>query len=246
MLDDLRAVVRAHERSRPRSLQRSIGPSEAGTACDRRLAYRMLGTEPTNTDSDPWAAIVGTSVHAWLDEAFRAQNDRDDDERQRWHCDLKVDLPGYMSGSVDLYDAKTGTVIDHKVLGATSLKKFKAEGPSEQYRTQVHLYACGLRMAGANVQNVAIAAWSRTGMLHHALWWQEPYDEERVEKALARIDALATTTAALGTAALPLIRTADAHCGYCPFYLPASTEIGEACAGHDAGANPTHKENDHG
>ena len=243
MIQDLRNVVRAHERSRPRSLQRAIGPSEAGNACDRRLAYRLLGTEPSNTDSDPWAAIVGTSVHAWLDEAFRAQNDRDDDERQRWHCDVKVELPGYMRGSVDLYDAKTGTVIDHKVLGATSLKKFKAEGPSQQYRTQVHLYAAGLRLMGANVQNVAIAAWSRTGMLFHALWWEEPYDEDIAEQALRRIDALTTTITTLGTAALPLIRTADAHCDYCPFYLPASTEVQEACAGHVAGDNnPTQGE----
>lgn len=241
MIDELRGVVRAHEKSRPRSMQVSIGPSEAGTECDRRLAYRMLQVSASNTSSDPWAAIVGTSVHAWLDTAFLAQNDRDGVER--WACDLKVQLGDYMRGSVDLYDKKTGTVIDHKVLGASTLKKFKADGPSEQYRTQVHLYACGLRLAGANVQNVAIAAWSRTGQLKDALWWSEPYDEARVERTLARLDALRSTTDALGLAALPLIRTADAYCMWCPFYLPGVTDAEEACAGHVAGANPTHKEN---
>lgn len=230
MIDDLRAVVRAHESSRPRSLQRAIGPSEVGTACSRRLAYRLLDVDPVNGDSDPWAAIVGTSVHAWLDDAFRSHNDREDEER--WLCDVKVELPGYMRGSVDLYDKKTATVIDHKVLGATSLKKFKAEGPSEQYRTQVHIYACGLRLAGANVQNVAIAAWSRTGQLKDALWWSEPYDEQVVESALRRLDALRTTTETLGPAALPLIPTADAHCTYCPFYLPGVTDVEDACGGH--------------
>lgn len=241
MIEELRDVVRAHDRSRPRSLQESIGPSEAGTACDRRLAYKMLGVEKSNTGSDPWAAIIGTSVHAWLDEAFREQNGRDDDEHTRWHCDVKVELKGYMKGSVDLYDAKTGTVIDHKVLGATSLKKFREEGPSEQYRTQVHLYACGLRMAGANVQHVAIAAWSRTGMLHHALWWTEPYDEQRVEDCLRRIDALRMTTDLLGVAALPLIPTADANCNWCPYRLEGATDATESCPGHPVPPKTTAK-----
>ena len=43
MIDELRDVVRAHESSRPRSKQRAIGPSEAGTTCSRRLAYRLAG-----------------------------------------------------------------------------------------------------------------------------------------------------------------------------------------------------------
>lgn len=232
MIDDLRRVVRDHERSRPRSLQRDIGPSEMGTACNRRLAYRLLGVDPSNTDSDPWAAIVGTSVHAWLDDAFRRENERTGEER--WLCDVKVELTGYMRGSVDLYDRKTATVIDHKVLGTTTMRKFKAEGPSAQYRTQVHLYACGLRMAGANVQHVAIAAWSRTGQLKDAAWWSEPYDEQVVEDALARLDALRTTTATLGAAALPLIPTTDANCMWCPFFLPGVTDATEACGGHVA------------
>lgn len=230
MIDELRAVVRDYEANRPRSLQRAIGPSEVGTACSRRLAYRLLGVDPVNTTSDPWAAIVGTSVHAWLDQAFR--NDNEQHDQQRWACDIPVELPGYMRGSVDLYDRKTGTVIDHKVLGTTSLRGFKANGPSQQYRTQVHIYACGLRLGGASVQHVAIAAWSRTGQLKDALWWTEPYDETVVETALQRLDALRTTTDTLGTAALPLIPTADAHCTYCPFYLPGVTDVEDACGGH--------------
>lgn len=239
MIDELRAIVREHEQSRPRSRQVSIGPSEAGTPCARRLAYRLLEVEPSNTGSDPWAAIVGTSVHAWLADAFTAANDRDGDDRQRWHTEISVELPTYMRGTVDLYDAKTGTVIDHKVLGATSLKKFKADGPSEQYRTQVHLYATGLRITGANVQHVGIVAWSRSGQLKDAAYWSEPYDEARAEQCLQRLDALRQTTGLLGRGALPLIPTADAHCTYCPFYLPGVTDVEDACAGHDAGANPT-------
>jgi hypothetical protein len=238
MIDELKAVVREHEKSRPRSMQVAIGPSEAGTPCSRRLAYRLLGVEPSNSGGDPWAAIVGTSVHAWLADAFAGDNARSGDERQRWHTEVSVDLPGYMRGSVDLYDAKAGRVIDHKVLGATSLKKFRTDGPSVQYRTQVHLYACGLSIAGANVKEVAIAAWSRSGGLKDAVWWSEPYDEQIAEDCLRRLDALRSTTELLGVAALPLIPTADAFCSFCPFYLPGVTDVEDACGGHVAGPNP--------
>jgi hypothetical protein len=229
VIDELRAVIKAHDSSRPRSLQKSIGPSEAGTSCGRRLAYKMLGVEPVNTDSDPWAAIVGTSVHAWLGEAFAAENDRLGAER--WLTDVRVELGTYMGGSVDLYDKKTGTVIDFKVPGATSAKRSKKEGPSEQYRTQVHLYACGLRLAGANVQHVALAFMPRSGLMRDFFYWSEPYDEQRVEGALARLDALRSTTEALGTAALPLIPAVDGPCMWCPMFLPGSTVIEEACPG---------------
>lgn len=230
MIDDLRAVVRAHEASRPRSRQRGLGPSEAGNPCNRRLAYRLLGAQPVNTDSDPWAAIVGTSVHAWLETAFTAENSRLGWDR--WETEVRIELPTYMRGTADLVDHHTKTATDHKVLGATSLKKFKADGPSEQYRTQVHLYAAGLRLAGYEIDHVGIVAWSRSGQLKDSLFWTEPYDEARVEAALRRIDALRSTTAALGRQALPLIPTTDAMCTWCPFYLPAVTDATEGCPGH--------------
>jgi hypothetical protein len=224
MIDELRSVVRAYEDSRPRSRQKDLGPSEAGNPCNRRLAYRLLGASGVNTDSDPWPAIVGTAVHSWLEKAFSADPDRYDTE-------VKVELPTYMRGTVDLVDKHTKTVIDHKVLGLTSLKRFKAEGPGEQYRTQVHLYACGLRLEGYEIDHVAIAAWSRSGALKDAHYWTEPYDETLVEATLRRIDALREVTA-MGREALPLIPTADANCTWCPFYVPAVTDVTEGCPGH--------------
>ena len=227
-IDDLKRVIRDHERSRPRSVQRAIGPSEVGTRCGRRLAYRMLDVDPVNHDPDPWAAIVGTATHAWLEAAFAEENARLGWDR--WETEVRVDLPTYMSGSVDLYDHHTRTVIDHKVRGAAAMKRAKA-GVSEQERTQVHIYACGLRMQGYDVEHVAIVSWPRAGTLRDAIYWTEPYDEAVVEAALERIDAMRVVLAA-GTAALPMIPTADAFCSYCPFYLPASTDAATACPGH--------------
>src|SRR5580700_9435480 len=57
-----------------RSLQTQIGPSELGTPCLRRLGYRILDWPATNTDSDPWPALVGTSVHAQMAAIFAQRN----------------------------------------------------------------------------------------------------------------------------------------------------------------------------
>ena len=245
MIDTLKQVVRAHEASRPRSMQTTIGPSEVGTPCPRRLAYKILGTSPVNTDSDPWAAIVGTSVHAWLDTAFADENTRLG--RQRWHTSIAVDLPTYLSGTIDLYDADTASVIDHKVVGATAYKRYRKDGPSRQYVIQGHVYACGLRLAGYHVEDVGIAFWSRSGALKDSFYWSEPYDEEVVEEALTRLDAIRSATTALGSAALPLIGTADAFCAWCPYYLPGVTDVEEACPGHAEAVQPitTAKETTH-
>ena len=232
MIDTLKQVVRDHEATRPRSLQTAIGPSEIGTPCPRRLAYKILDTEPANTDSDPWAAIVGTSVHAWLDEAFATENERIG--RRRWHTSIKVDLPTYVAGTIDLYDEDTASVIDHKVVGATAYKRYAKSGPSEQYRIQGHVYACGLRLAGYRFAHVGIAFESRSGALKDSFFWSEPYDEAIVERALTRLDALRTATSLLGTGALPLIDTADAFCSWCPYYLPGVTDVEGACPGHAA------------
>lgn len=225
-IDDLKAVVRDHDANKPRSLQTSIGPSDAGVDCVRRLGYKLSATPKVNNSTDPWAAIVGSAVHQWLDQAFVGD---------RWRRDVKVTLPGYMSGSADLVDTETRTVIDHKVLGATSLKRYRDLGPSNQYKTQIQLYAAGLEIAGTPVDTVALAFWSRSGFLRDAWLWTAPYDREVVNQALARIDAIKTVLAAGGVTALP---STDDHCTWCPYYLPAATNLSEACPGHIN--NPTH------
>jgi hypothetical protein len=235
-INDLRDVVTRDDRDKPRSRQRTIGPSDAGTPCSRRLAYKMIGAEPVNTDSDPWAAIVGTAVHAHLEQVFTRENKRL--ERVRYATEVRVELPGYMRGTCDLVDIDARTVIDHKVVGVTALRRVKGGDVGDAYRTQVHLYAAGLRLAGYDIDTVAIAFWSRSGAMRDSLLWHEPYDAERVEVALRRIDALRTVTA-LGATVLPTVPTADSFCLYCPFYLPASTQIETGCPGHvDTGITP--------
>lgn len=228
-LDALKRVVRQANAGAPRSRQRAIGPSQAGHPCARRLAYQLLDVDPSNTGSDPWPAIVGTSVHAWLDKAFEDDNERLG--RKRWLTSVKVKIPGYMSGTIDLYDTDTGTLIDHKVPGKATMQRAKAGEISEQYKVQAALYGLGLTLQGHEVQSLAIAYWPNSGLLSGAVYHQWDYDDQVAEKALQRIDSLKTATSAMGTAALPLIPPTASHCEWCPYHMPAATDITEACPG---------------
>ena len=206
----------------PRSRQTTIGISELGHPCARRLAYKTLGVEPTNTDGDSWPAIVGTSVHAYLERAFKKDPD--------YLTEVKVLLEPWTKGTADLVHLPSKTVIDHKVVGVTSLKAAKANGMTEQYRVQLNLYATGLRLAGTEIENIAIMFWSRSGMMRDAFAITEPYDEALVDKTLARYDAITAATQA-GTQVLPLIPATPSNCMYCPYFFPLSQDMTESCNG---------------
>ena len=236
MMQLLRSVVVEQARTAPRGLQRHIGPSEIGVPCLRRLGYRLLEVPAVNTEQDPWASVVGTAVHAWLAQAFLEQNIRLG--RDRWMVETGVDLVGSTSGTVDLYDSDTGTVIDHKVVGQAAMTRYSKLGPSQQYRTQVHVYATGMRLAGHRVERVGIMYWSRSGGLRDGFYWSEPYEEDITEQALGRLHGLIDLVS-VGPSVLGMLPTADAFCAYCPNYLPAVTSVEEACPGHRDASSTT-------
>lgn len=214
----------------PRSKQRAIGPSEIGHPCTRRIAYKVAGVEGVN-DSAGWRPTVGTAVHSWLAEAFAAANDGD---ACRYLIELSVEVGNGVRGSVDLYDRATALANDWKVVSAASLKKYRANGPGAQYRTQVHLYARGLVNRGLPVDTVAITFLPNSGELYDAVFWSEPYDEQVALGALERLSTVQQLTDTAGAAAAALLPTdgADpAWCRYCSFYLPASTDLTVACPG---------------
>src|SRR6478609_6341757 len=70
---ELRAVIVRHANEAPRTLQRHLGPSELGAVCDRMVAGKMAAIPSTNNVVDPWASIVGTALHSWLEKAFAAE-----------------------------------------------------------------------------------------------------------------------------------------------------------------------------
>ena len=217
-------------------MQRTAGPSELGTPCTRRLGYRVLDWEPKpNTDTDPWAAIQGTAVHTWMAAAYAAENTRLG--RERYLIEHRVHLPGGITGSTDLYDRDTTTNVDWKVTGAQRLREYRKNGPGAQYQAQAHLYALGLQLAGEQPSDVAIVFLPRGGRIDDLWPWSEPYDPGIAVQALKRYQAIIDFHITVDPERHPerwqLLPTADAHCTWCPWFLPGSADLSQGCPGHN-------------
>lgn len=231
---ELRDAIIHADRSAPRSLQTALGPSEIGEPCARRLAYRLMNEPRTNTTGDPWAAIVGTSVHAWLADAFTQANERLG--RIRYLIETRVQVRAGLSGSCDLYDADRATIIDHKVVGPTNLRNYRINGPTEQYRIQAHTYGLGYTLLGLPVEHVALAFYPRSSDLSNLHVWTEPFNATIVHDALTKHDAIIELLCALDVEHHPanyqhIPKTPGHRCNYCPWLKPGP-DTGAGCPGN--------------
>lgn len=242
LFDEILSEIRTAITDDPRSRQRRPGPSTLGSPCARRIGYHFAETDPVNTDPDAWKPTVGKAVHAWLEETFRFVNARLDPDNPRFLLEFALDVGEAggkaITGRCDVYDRVTCAAIDWKILGDASLKRYRqANHPGEQYRTQLHLYGRGWQRRGLPVDTVHVIALPQNANLRNAWHWHEPYDETVAATALTRADAIANLVDSFGAAALPVLPTAQSWCTYCPFYLPASTDVTQACPGHPAEVN---------
>lgn len=226
-----------------RSAQTTLGPSEIGTPCDRRLAMALMGVPPVNPGGDGWAAFVGTCGHDGMGEVYKFA----DAGTGRYAVEVPLTFRSALvpRGTSDLLDRRDATIVDWKFMGAYSLKKFKLEGPSQTYRVQAHVYALGATNAGEKVKNIAIVGLPRAGgSLDEMHVHVEPFDRKVAEAALARVDAIAAAAKIASepmhpdgqwSAARPLevaatFPTAD-DCRYCPFHLKTDKEMKRGCPG---------------
>lgn len=232
--------IRERAGNAPRSLQRTIGPSELGTPCTRRLGYQLTGA-PRQERTPAWLPVVGTAVHEWLAETFvripLVANDSDD-ERPRYLVEHRVcvgEIDGVcVTGSCDLYDRVTASVIDWKIVGKTTLTAAKRHGPVDKYRTQVHLYGRGFLRRGLPVERVAIGYLPRNGDLSEAYLWSEHYDETVAAQALTSADAIVYAAKLAGAERIiPQLPTADDYCATCYWYVPGAEATAEHCPGHN-------------
>jgi hypothetical protein len=234
---ELQHIIAERIESAPRSLQAELGPSEVGDPCARRIGHKLAGS-PERTQPPKWKATVGTAIHAWLADCFDANNLAVAAEhlggQERWLIEQRVDVGDGVTGTADLYDRVTATVVDWKSVGPTMLKGYRKDGPGEQYRRQLHLYGLGLERAGLPVDAVMIVFLPRQGELSDGYAWHEAYSAELAADALERYRGVRLIVDALGDAAPAALPMAPAWCGYCPFYgEPAG------CPGHpDARPSP--------
>jgi len=234
---ELRQVVNEHARNSARSLQVHLGPSEIGTPCDRQVVGKLAGVAPTNHVVDPWPSILGTATHAWLAEAFAADNAR---HGIRWVPEQRVTPHPDHAGTADLYDGVEQAVVDHKILGQTSMAKIRPPGnPPQRYVIQLLLYGKGYRLLGLPVRRVALAAYPRTSATLDGLYvWERAAsasDDELIDKVF-ELTAARKQLAAEVVNGRPLSTVpshpSDDECFFCPFYRPQSAhDNGPGCPG---------------
>lgn len=254
---ELRRIIRAAAERQPRSLQTFLGPSEIGAECDRQVVGKMVQgliaearesrlavvsprveyqVAKTNHVVDPWPSVVGTAVHAWLAEAFAAENLLL--PNARWLTEQRVTPDPRHPGTADLYDGLWQQVDDWKILGPTSMEKVRRE-PSRRYQIQLGLYGIGYERMGLPVLGVNLVACPRTAPSIDGLYvWHRDLDAEfraEIQVVLDDTDrrhALARDVFEGRRGLMSVEMTPDDdECYFCPFYRPDAATSGVGCPG---------------
>jgi hypothetical protein len=236
---ELREVAVRQAHRQPRSTQRELGPSELGHICHRLVVGKMTRQPITNHVTDPWPSMVGTAVHALLAQFFRNENTING--VPRWIPEVKVAADPRYPGTADLYDAFERVLVDHKVLGPTTMARVKsAAGPAWHYIVQMLIYAAGYRNLGLPVYRVVLAAWPRTESTLDAMYcWEMTYEPARDDEILRQVFAITAQRRQVASDVLAgqrriedVSRTPGDECYFCPFYRPQSAlDGGPGCPG---------------
>jgi hypothetical protein len=186
----LLAGIRDFQRSRPRSLQKEVGPSQLGSPCDHCLAAALAGWEKGNDDA--WLPLIGTAVHALLltSEVYGDE----------WLVEQRVTVGAVgfdeVSGNADLFHIPSGTVVDFKIVGASTLNESRRNGSKLQYQRQIQLYGAGFVNAGYEVNTCTIAYLPRNSPnLSDAFFDAHPFDPTIAAETLAHAGRLAANAA---------------------------------------------------
>jgi len=233
LADLIRAVIANRNANAPRSRQKKIGLSEVGEPCTRKLAYKLFDIEQTNKFTDPWSAISGTAIHAWLAEAFSA-------EPERYLVEQYVKINDKLGGTCDLYDRKEAMIIDHKCVGASAMKSRKRDGMTPIQRVQINLYGLGMENAGEKVDFVALAFYPLGGRLDGMHTIVEPYNRQLALDSVERLGNIERLIQAIDPKIHPenfkqnfiqIPKVTSYMCIYCPWYLPGSKNPTIGCEG---------------
>ncbi len=205
ILDVIRAAMAAQQRNH----QSEPGPSQLG-GCERRLGYHLAtGIGNGRSDDSAWRPQVGTAVHAWLDEVFKAAG-------PRWLSGYRVTNP--VAGTIDIGDLFDRLAVDFKVSGANTLKKAARKQIAEKYQVQLDVYAAGLIADGAVIERVALLFLPAAGSLSESVWYERDYDPQRAADAIDRRDRVRERMADGDLTKLAELDIEDDWCSGCPVF----------------------------
>lgn len=232
---EMAALVKDYAARAPRSVQTHLGPSELGEECDRQVVMKMAGSmlPRTNNVSDPWASVMGTAGHAYVEEMYRWDNARrvGQGSYARWIPETRVTPdPGDDShpGTADLYDAANRALVDHKFLGDSSRQKLISKGPKRVYYVQLLLYRRGFQQLGLPVDKIVLLAWPRTKSSLDELyvWTHVPTeeDEQLVDTVLFQTRERQKVAELVKSGHINIMDVpptpSDDACHFCPLYRP--------------------------
>lgn len=212
-----------------RSQQTTLGPSQVGTPCDRRLVMHFLGAPKVNPGGDGWAAWVGTQIHKGLEDMLKWA----DAGKGRFAVEQRLKFSSSLvpGGTADLIDRTLFMIDDHKAQGQWAADKLRTSGPGDLYRTQLHVYGMGARQKGEKIERVALISWPRDkSNLDDLYVWSEPYDPQIARNALQRVEDLKAWTDAQVAQGKSVQETAAAakfadDCRYCPYHMPDAKDL---------------------
>lgn len=192
----LEAVI-ADSRERPRSLQRTVGPSEIG-GCRALLRSKIFDDGSTDAPEEHWAlaAFAGTVMGDALEDIFGKRLDAVTQQRITTHLEgLGVSI----SGAMDMIFVQDNMLVDLKSTAAIGSVQY--EGPKLAYYIQVALYVWGAVQAGVLTEGATarIVYFDRTGNYQQFMAVIVEWDaicnfvelaEDRLRDVLAAQDAL--------------------------------------------------------
>lgn len=204
-LDDVIKVVRDDDAARPRSVQREVGWSEVG-GCRAALGYRLEGAWASD-ETDTWAAIRGTALHAHLEAILVGEDVR---------TEVETSYRGIL-GHADLVDATSVTDVKTKTLASSQVWQ-KDPSTMRQARIQAAGYCAGLIDAGELPEDATVRLLVVPADGGFADWWcwEEAFDRDLADEGAARLEEVRRRMAA--GESLPKDKPLQFCMSYCQFF----------------------------
>lgn len=234
--EDLLELIQWGNQSSARSMQTTLGCSEAGNECRRRIAMTMAGFPKVNFP-DPLKANMGTAFHNWLDlrmEEFQSVNGISE-----WITETEVWPASFLKGHVDLYSKSKFLVLDWKTTSSENLRKWMKGGIPTQYLVQIMLYGKGMTNLGYRVDRVGLVGIDRSGALRDVQVLTVPYDEAVARAALLKVWEIGKQIHGLSVVENPQkiseVESAPSRmCAWCPYYRGGKQKAGiTGCPGQN-------------